>query len=408
MKERDIKNIVIIGGGFAGIKCALELSKKNLKNVNITLISKKQHFEYYPRIYRAVTGDSPFEVCICLSEIFLNKNINISIDEITNVDIKNNIIYGVKKKYKYDDVVIALGSETVYFGIEGLAERAFGFKSIEEALTLRKHLHKMFDIYLSSNKEDIISQLHIVIVGGGPSGVELAGRLVSYMKDISKKHSVDNNFITIDLVESSSRLVPYLPEIISKKIQNRLYKLGINIFLNRTVVSSDVDQITMKDMSLKSNTLIWTAGSRTNSLYKKIEGLNFHNDNKVIVDEYLNVFDIENLYIAGDAAFTKYSGYAQTAIYDGKFIANNLYRKYLGLRQLKYKPKKVGFAVPVGRNWGAIGYGNFYTFGFFAYIVRELIDIEFFLSILPIRKVFRIFFFKKHLKSICENCASFK
>lgn len=407
MNLKEKKNIVIVGGGFAGIKCALELAKKKLPNVNIKLISNKPHFEYYPRIYRAVTGDSPLEVCVCLSEIFAGKNVEICIDEILDLDVNKKTVIGKKNSYNYDDVVLTLGSETVYFGIEGLEERAFGFKSIFEALELKKHLHKMFDIYLSSNKEDLVSRLHIVIVGGGPSGVELAGRLTSYMQSIAEKHAVDNNFVTIDIVESSARLVPYLPERLSKKIHNRLHKLGINIFLNRTVVRSDVDEITMKDMSLKSNTLIWTAGSRTNSFYKKIKGLNFKNNNKVIVDEYLNVFDIENIYIGGDAAFTKYSGFAQTAVYDGKFIANNLYRKYTNKREKVYKPKRVGYAVPVGDGWAALGVGNFYMYGFLAYIVRELIDIEFFLSIMSFKRVMNIFFSKRNSKEVCENCASF-
>lgn len=405
MHIQQNKNIVIVGGGFAGIKCALELEKKKLPNVKITLISDKQHFEYYPRIYRAVTGESPLEVCICLSDIFKNKNVDVCIDEISNIDTEKKIVSSSNKNYKYDDLVLCLGSETVYFGIEGLEERAFGFKSINEALSLKKHLHKMFDVYLSSNKEDLVSRLHIVIVGGGPSGVELAGRLTHYMKILSLNHGMDNNFVTIDIVESSSRLMPYLPERLSKKVYDRLHKLGVNIFLNRTVVRSDVDEITMKDMSVKSNTLIWTSGSRTNSFYKKIPGLNFHNKNKVIVDEYLNVFDIEGLYIGGDAAFTKYSGFAQTAIYDGKFIAKNLDRKYRGLIEKKYRPKKVGFAIPIGDGWAAVGVGNFYMYGFLAYIVRELIDIEFFLSIMSFKKVMHIFFFKRNEKEMCQNCA---
>src|SRR3989344_5260839 len=405
MNEEDKKNIMIVGGGFAGIRCALDLAKKNILGVKITLISDKQHFEYYPRIYHAVTGESPAEVCVCLSEIFANRKINLVIDQIKNVNLEKKIISGKNKNYKYDDLVLALGSETVYFDIEGLEQMAFGFKSIQEALKLKAHLHKMFDVYLSSNKEDLVNQLHIVVVGGGPSGVELAGKLVAYMRDIAQKHSVDNNFVTIDLVEASSRLVPYLPEVISNRVYKRLHRLGVNIFLNRTVVKSDVDEITMKDMSMKSNTLIWTAGSKTNSFYKKIKGLHFQDNNKVIVDEYMNVFGIDSLYIGGDAASTKYSGLAQTAIYDGRFIANNLYRKYSGIRLKKYKPKKVAYAVPVGKHWAAMAVGNFRMYGYLAWLIRELIDIKFFLSIMSFRKVMHIFFSKRDTHEICENCS---
>ena len=405
MNEEDKKNIVIVGGGFTGIRCALDLAKKNISGVKITLISNKQHFEYYPRIYRAVTGESPAEVCICLSHIFENKNIDLIIDDVTDVDTEKKIVFGKNKNYKYDDLVLALGSQTVYFNIEGLEERAFGFKSIEEALKLKAHLHKMFDVYLSSNKEDLVNQLHIVVVGGGPSGVELAGKLVAYMRDIARKHTVDNNFVTIDLVEASTRLMPYLPEAISNRVYKRLHELGVNIFLNRTVVKNDIDEITMKDMSMKSNTLIWTAGSKTNSFYKKMKGLNFKDNNKVIVDEYMNVFGIDSLYIGGDAAFTKYSGLAQTAIYDGRFIACNLFRKYSGLRLKKYKPKNVAYDVPVGKHWAALAVGHFRMYGYLAWLARELIDIQFFLSILPFKKVMHIFFSKRNSHEMCENCS---
>lgn len=125
--------------------------------------------------------------------------------------------------------MLALGSETVYFNIEGIKERSFGFKSINEALKLKKHLHKNFDVYLSATKEDLVASLHIVVVGGGPSGVELVGESIKYMKDLSSKHGIDNKFITIDLVEASSRLTPMLPEKVSEFLYNRLHSLGVNI-----------------------------------------------------------------------------------------------------------------------------------------------------------------------------------
>ncbi|MDQ5971663.1 MAG: Pyr redox 2 protein [Patescibacteria group bacterium] len=401
MNEENQQKVIIVGGGFAGIRCALDLAKKNLPNKKIVLISNKTYFEYYPRIYRVVTGESPLEVCIPLEEIFKNKNVEIILDEITGVDLKQNTITGSSgSTYHYNEIVLALGSETVYFNIEGVKERSYGFKSINEALNLKKHLHKVFDIYLSSKKEDVVASLHIVVVGGGPSGVELVGELTRYMPHLANLHGIDNNFVTIDMIEASSRLVPTLPEGVSARIHNKLHSLGVNIFLNRSVEKEDIDQILTKDMSMKSNTLIWTAGSKTNHFYGMIPGLNLHRNGRVIIDEYLHAEGFENVYIIGDAANTKYAGLAQTAIYDGTYMANVIASKSANKKLPVYIPQKVSYAVPVGRRWAAVSMGPLQIYGLLGYLIREIADLKFFLSILPWNKALAI----NRNQTIGESC----
>ena len=405
MNTENEKHIVIVGAGFAGIRCALDLSKKRLKNTKITLIANKPYFEYYPRLYRVVTGSSPIEACVRLDDIFKDKKVEIVVDEVANVDIKTQSVAGKSGSvYHYTDLVLALGSETVYFGIDGVQERAFGFKSINEALTLKNHLHKMFDVYLSENKEDIISKLSIVIVGGGPSGVELAGELTKYMKMLSVEHTLDNAFVTIDLVEAAPRLLPTLPEEVSVRVYNKLHSLGVNIFLNRTVVKEDIDKITMKDMDLKTNTMIWTAGSRTNHFYSTVVGLQIHKSGRVIVDEHMQAVDAPHVYIAGDAALTQYSGLAQTAIYDGAYIADTLYKISNNKKPRIYKPKKVSYAVPVSSKWAAVSVGPFKFYGYLPHILRELIDLRFFFSILSIKQAFQVFCSEYHRCESCPTC----
>lgn len=404
--QKKFKNIVIVGGGFAGIRCALDLSKKKIKNTRITLVSNKHHFEYYPRIYRAVVGESPLEVCIRLDDIFKNTKVNIVVDEVISLSHNTKEVVGKSGSvYNYDELILAFGSETVYFGIPGLEKQAYGFKSIGEALKLKKHLHEMFDVYLSSKKEDVIAQLHIVVVGGGPSGIELSGELVGYMKKLARSHGIDNKFVTIDLVESSPRLAPMLPPSVSDRLYDRLHKLGVNVFLNRTVVKEDVDEIVMKDMSLKSNTLVWTAGSRANHVYSKLVGLVLNKAGRVVVGEHLNAIGVENVYILGDGAVTPYSGMAQTALYDGSYIADFFYRKYNNKKLLSYKPKKVAYAVPVGPRWAAVSVGPFKFYGFFAWILRQFIDLQFFLSILPLQSSLQAFFASKHNVETCPTCS---
>lgn len=403
--NKEEKRVVIVGAGFAGIRTALDLEKKKLPNVRITLITNKHHFEYYPKIYHVVTGESPLEVCIRLDEIFKDKDVDIIIDEVTSVNaIDKKVIGKSGSVYLYTDLVLALGSEAAYFGIEGVKDRAYGFRSIEEALRLKNHLHKMFDTCLSAEKDDLVSRLHVVVVGGGPSGIEFAGELTIYMKLLAKRHAVDNDFVTIDIVDAAQRLASTLPESVSDKISKRLHSLGVNIFLNRSVVKEDVDELDTKDMSVKTKTIVWNAGSRPNHLYSEIKNMELHKNGKVIVNQYMQAINLSNIYVIGDGALTKYSGLAQTAIYDGKYIAKNLYRKYKGRSLKKYHPKKVSYAIPVGNYWAAVSVGPFKIYGFFAWVLRQFIDLEFFMSILPFNKALRVFRSESHLCESCETC----
>ncbi len=394
--------VVIVGGGFAGIRSALDVARHG-GAMRIILLSNKNHFEYYPRIYRVVTGESPLQVCVPLDVIFKNTAVEVVNDTVTGVDVTNKKVTCKNGEvYSYDDLVLGLGSETVYFNIEGVRERSFGFKSISEALALKKHLHQMFKVHLSAKKEDLIEQLHIVVVGGGPSGVELAGELTRYMRNLAREHAVDTNFVTIDLIEAAPRLAPMLPENVSARIYGRLHSLGVNVFLNRTVMKEDVDEIFMKDMSMKSNTLIWTAGSRTNNFYTTIAGLTMAKNGRVEVDEHMQAKGVQNVYIAGDAANTPYAGLAQTAMHDGTYIARVIILKQAGKSIPSYVPKKVSYAMPLGTRWAAVSTGPFQFYGFFAWIIRELADLRFFASILPLRKAFAIF--SNH--AICESCTT--
>ncbi|MES2023673.1 MAG: FAD-dependent oxidoreductase [Patescibacteria group bacterium] len=400
------KHIVIVGGGFGGIRTALDLACKNLKDVKITLISDKPHFEYYPAIYKAVIGRSPLEICIQLSDIFKNKkNVEIIIDKIKNVDSVGKKITGENGAYVYDYLVLALGSETVFFGIPNIANLAFGFKSINEAVKLNRHIHEMFDAHHENiQKEELVANLHMLIVGGGASGVEIAGELAVYLKKLSKKHGLDPSLATIDIIEAAPRILFALPEQISVHVTKQLRSLGINIFVNRALVNEDLEQVYMKDMSLKTKTVIWTAGIKVNSFYKDIPGIVMNKNSRVVVDEFLSAKGLQDIFIIGDAADTPYSGLAQTAIYDGGFVSKNLVRKIKGDTLKIYVPKKVSYVVPVGPGWAAAKIGNFFFYGFFASKLREVIDFMFFLSILPFKKALFAFQSGKKMCESCETC----
>ena len=194
------KKVLILGGGFGGIKTALELAGH--PSYNVTLVSDQDNFRYYPQLYHTATGGSRYASEVPLQEIFAGKDVRIVKDSAKRLDRQAKTVEGaVGKKYKFDILVVALGVTTNFFGIRGLAQHAYGIKTLDEARRLRAHLHKLI---ADEGKPD----LNYVVIGGGPTGVELAGALPAYLRFIMKRHGVTGKSLHIDLVEAQNRLMP--------------------------------------------------------------------------------------------------------------------------------------------------------------------------------------------------------
>ncbi len=396
------KKIIIVGGGFGGVQAALALSRAKLLNTRIILVSDKPHLEYTPALYRVVTGSSPLEVCIPLSEIFEGSGVEVVEDRIVGLNIEMKSLGGASGSlYVFDECILALGSETTYFDIPGLKEYSFGFKSIHNALRLKRHFHELFERCLSGTSETEVCSCHVVIVGGGASGVELAGNLSPYLKSLAKKHGFSDSFVTIDLVEASSRILPALPEDVADLVVHRLRALNVNIFLNRSIVKSDVEGVFFKDMEMKTKTLIWAAGIKANQFYANAKGFLLDKKGRVVVDDFLRPEGISSIYVVGDGASTPYSGMAQTAIRDANFVANNIVRASRGKKMCIYRPLPTPHVLPVGEGWAAALIGHWRFYGRIGWWLRRAADFRYFLSILPFRKALRVF---REGDSLCESC----
>ena len=397
------KKILIIGGGFGGVSTALALEKKKLKDVEIILVSDKSHFEYKPALYKVVTGRSPLEVCIPISEIFKSKTIKFVEDTVQGVDVQKKVANGKDSNYQYDYLVLALGSETAYFDIPGLKEHSFGLKTIAEAMRLKMHIHDIFKECngVKDDQEEKVCLSHLVIVGAGPSGVELAGELAVFTKELARSYKTDESLITIDLIEAAPQILPFMPKRVSRRVVRRLRHLGINIFTNRPMTREDCEKISIRGMTIESETVVWTAGIKPDSLHKKIHTLKFAEDGKVIVDEYLRADSLQNTFVIGDGAATPFSGMAQTAIYEGGLVADNLSNLVLGKSLTKYKPKKTYYSLPVGPGWAATLIGPVALYGRIGWLFRRLADFRFFLSILPFWDAMTVF---QRGKQLCKTC----
>lgn len=400
-----MKNIVIVGGGFGGVQSALELDKQNLSDVRIVLISNQSHFEYHARFYDIVAGANPLEGCIPLQEIFSDKKVEVVIDLISNIDIQNKMLTGESSsKYNYDFLVLALGSETAYPDIPGLKEFSFDIKSIEKTIRLNKHIHQLFESCKKESTTKKECSLHFVIVGAGPTGVELAGALAVYIKKLAILHKDQAVKINIDLVERGTRILPSMSTDISRLVAKRLTKLGVNILTNQEIVKETIDEVYLKHLELKTKTVIWSAGAKINHLYNDIPGLTLLGRGKVLVDEYLLAKNKNNVFVIGDGADTKYSGMAQTAINEGKLTALNIANSILNQNKITYQPKRPIYAIPVGKGWAMVIWGRIKIAGRLGWILRQIADLKYFLSILPIAKALRVFRTGKILSKDCPIC----
>jgi len=389
-----IQKVLIVGGGFGGVKTALSLA--NDPHFDITLLSNDNELKYYPTLYREATGGSKANSELPLNNIFEQTNVNVEIGSAISLDRHAKLIHTEEgRDYPYDYLVLALGVVTNYFNIPGLSEYSYGIKSQAEVAEFKKHLH---DQLTNDHQPD----LNYIIVGAGPTGIELAGALPNYLKKLMANHSINNKNIHIDLVEAMPRLLPNLPKQISRSVRRRIKQLGIKLFLNSKVEGETADALTVNGKPLTSHTVIWTAGV-TNHPFFKENSFVIMGRGKVAVDIYLQ--SEPGIFVIGDNANTPYSGMAQTALHDGAFVASNLRRIVRNNKFKSYKAKLPISVIPVGNKWASVIWRRIYFSGYFGYLVREAADIRGFHELEPWSSAIKQYLSEFVNQEDCPVCA---
>lgn len=371
-RQMSKHRIVIVGGGFAGVKTALELADD--RRFDITLISDHDDFRNYPTLYHVSTGGSKRVASIPLSEIFANKPVTIVIDTVTNLDRQaRTVTTQGGETFNYEALVLGLGVKTNYFHIQGLDEFSYGIKTLVDAETLKKHLHQQL---CNTNEPD----LNYVVIGGGPTGIELAGALPSYLGKLMKHHGLKKRKIHVDLIEAAPRLVPRMPKDISKAIAKNLRKQGVKLYLKTAVQAQTADALMVNNKPIRSHTVIWTAGVMNSPFFGEHE-FQLSRTGKVRVDQFLQ--SEPSIYVVGDNADTPYSGMAQTALHDGKFVAANLQRIASKQDPKPYVAKKPIYVLPAGPKWAAVLWGKVRIYGWLGWALRSAADLIAYHDYLP-------------------------
>jgi NADH dehydrogenase len=358
------QKILVVGGGFGGVKAALELVDD--ERFEVTLLTPELMLRYYPTLYHVATGGKRSNANIPLEVIFANKDITLIEAEAVTLDRKAKTITDREgHMHPYDILILGLGSVTNYFGIPGLAEYSFGIKSTIEVERFKQHLHKQLI-------EDHVPDHHYVIVGAGPTGIELAGSLPAYLHHVMKLHGITDHPVHVDLIEAAPRLLPRMPQDTSRMVKRQLKRLGVRLYLGKAVQGLESDELTVNGKPIRSHTVIWTAGVSNHPFFTENKFV-IINRGKVATDFYLQAEP--NIFVIGDNANTPYSGLAQTALHDAVFVARNIKRAAKGKTMSAYKPVRPATVIPAGNHWAAVNYGQIRLYGWLGWALREAADL---------------------------------
>lgn len=367
-------NIVIVGGGFAGVKAALEISKQKIGNV--TLISDENHFLHHATLYATATGKSYAESVVPLNELFAgNKSVTVIKDKVISLDHDRNLVVGTNKSYEYDKLIIAIGSVTTYFGNQSIEQHAFGIKSLEEVKTFNEHI-----------KDEIIRNRRLdknyVIVGAGATGIELAGALHEYLERLSIVHQVHRPNIKITIVEAAPRILPRLSKTASRVVEKRLKSLGIKILLNHKVESLSDDFVTIDGKKVPSETVVWTSGVANNPFFKSHDSIfKLAPNGRVEVNQYLE--GTRDVFVLGDNNTVKYSGMAWPALDQARFVAKHLTRVKHKQPLVAFRPVQPPSGIPVGSKWAYVEWHGVYAAGLTGHIIRRQMELYGYKQLLP-------------------------
>lgn len=374
--ENKRQKIVIVGGGFGGIELAKKLKKQN---VEVLILDKHNYHTFQPLLYQVATGGLEADsIAFPIRKIFKGqKNLRFRVTHVEKVIPEMNKLLTSIGEISYDQLVIATGSTSNFFGQQAIENHAMPMKSIPEALNLRSLiLQNLETALIAANTNQANELLNFVVVGGGPTGVETAGAIAEL-----KKHVLKNDYPELDLNRVNIYLIEGSPEVLGPmsipsqvKAKAFLEELGVTVYLNSRVQNYDGSTLQLTDgRTISSATVVWSAGVKGVIL----DGLDpqiIVRGNRLQVDKTNGVIGYHNIYAIGDVAAmiteqmpNGHPGVAPVAIQQGKQLAQNLIAKIKGEPQHDFEYFDKGAMATVGRNRAVVDIKNLHFQGIFAW-----------------------------------------
>lgn len=379
--------VVIVGGGFAGVSLAKKLAKKE---VQVVLLDRHNYHTFQPLLYQVSTGGlEPDSIAYPIRKILKDyTNFYFRLAMVEEVVQSEKLIKTDIGDLKYDYLVLATGSKTNYFGNKGIQEHSMAMKTIPQSLNLRSLILENFEqALLTDSLDEQDSLMNFVIVGAGPTGVELAGALAEIKKGILPKDypDLDTRRVQINLVQASERILQEMSKEASEKAEDFLEKLGVNIWKNVRVENYDGKLVTTNtDLTFETATLIWAAGVKGATIKGMDAGDFMARGNRLKVNTFNQVIGFENIFAIGDIACMAsdkapngHPMMAQPAIQQGRHLGDNLVRLLEGKPMKPFVYLDKGAMATVGRNKAVVDLPRMKFQGVFAWFVWMFVHLYF-------------------------------
>jgi NADH:ubiquinone reductase (H+-translocating) len=383
------KKIVIVGGGFAGISLAKKL---DLNLFDVIVIDKINHHQFQPLFYQVATSQiEPSSISFPLRYIFSNKKgIRVRLAKVLEVQPSQSKLITSIGDFDYDYLVLAMGCKTNFFGNENIAKNALTLKSTYDAISIRNHFLQTFEDIINSKDQVDESLYNIVVVGAGPTGVELAGAFAEIKKNILPKdyHRIDFSKVKVILIEGSSHTLNNMSENAKINSEKYLRKMGVDFHKDTIVKDYDGNVLTTNQGDvIKTHTVIWSAGVIANTI-KGIPDSDRVRGNRIKVNRYNQSVTHPNVFVLGDMAYMETLKYPQghpqlanVAINQAKNLANNLKKIQKGQSLTEYEYKDLGSMATIGKNKAVVDLPFFKFKGLFAWLVWMFLHLMLILSV---------------------------
>lgn len=388
MSSHMTPRVVIVGAGFGGLTAAQHLAKAP---VQITVIDRKNHHTFQPLLYQVATaGLSPGEIAAPIRSILRSRNVEVLMGEVTDFDLQSKVVITAENRVSYDYLIVAAGAQHSYFGHDDWEALAPGLKTIEDALEIRRRVLLAFELaerQAAAGHPEM--PLNFVVVGGGPTGVELAGTLA----EISR-HALAHEFRSIDparthilLIEGGPRVLPAYAEDLSRSAEEQLKQLGVEVRTSTTVTRVEAGAVDIGATRLRATVVLWAAGVAASPLGKKL-GVTVDRAGRVPVLPDLSLPGHPEVFVIGDLAEAKdehgkmLPGVAPVAMQQGQFVAK-LIREESEAPSRFSRPRPFfhywdkGSLATIGRAAAVAQFGKIHISGYVAWLSWLFVHILF-------------------------------
>ena len=377
-------NVVVVGAGFGGLRCARRLARYP---VQVTLIDRRNHHTFQPLLYQVATaGISPGEIAAPIRWIMRGRqNVEVLLGEVEGFDLSRRLVKLSDEDIPYDYLVVAAGASHAYFGHDDWEPYAPGLKTIEDALEIRRRVLLAFEL---AERQAVSGEGHVplnfVVVGGGPTGVELAGTLAEISRQVlaNEFHSIDPRKTRIILLEGGPRVLPAYPEDLSRSAEEQLRNLGVEVRTSAMVTRVGPAAVHVGATEIPSVVTLWAAGVAASPLGKKL-GAPLDRAGRVLVNPDLSIPLHPEVFVIGDLAALKDAkgqllpGVAPVAMQQGVAAADNIGRDLDREPRRPFHYVDKGSLATIGRAAAVAQFGRIHISGFIAWLAWLFIHIFF-------------------------------